>query len=181
MTAAEGIWRAMTALGGERSIDEVREWLAANIAQTWSDLGTSMADLTSPGNASSGYAEEQRFLERVATGRYRLRQTGTFVVGPPTPPAPRTGADSSDQVIEASTSSPHQPVFVILRADLFHSPDIELESMITAKEVVRDQTTAEREVERLNALRPDGRVRYWCAYSRLFPEGRSAGAKWRST
>ena len=67
-------------------------------------------------------------------------------------------------------------VFVVLRADLFHSAGTSLETIITAKEVVRSEELAEREVARLNALHPDGKVRYWYALSRLFSHGASAGS-----
>lgn len=68
----------------------------------------------------------------------------------------------------------HELVFVILRADLFQGPEAALETLITAKEVLRSQELAEREVARLNDLHPDGQVRYWYTPSRLFPAGRSA-------
>jgi hypothetical protein len=67
-------------------------------------------------------------------------------------------------------------VYAVLRADLFHRRDIPLETLITVKEVVRSEEVAKREVDRLNALRPDGSVRYWYQHSRLFPPGRSAGS-----
>jgi hypothetical protein len=75
-----------------------------------------------------------------------------------------------------SSSPAHEEVFVILRADLFHRADTPLETVITAKEVVRSLELAEREVTRLNALHPDGEIRYWATPSRLFPLGRSAGS-----
>ena len=81
MTAAEAVWQAMTAMGGERSIEEVRDWIEARYPNQWVDIGTTMADLTSPGNVSSSYSEEQRFLERISIGRYRVRQAGRFLVG----------------------------------------------------------------------------------------------------
>lgn len=68
-----------------------------------------------------------------------------------------------------------EEVFVILRADRFHGPDTELKTLVTAKQVVFSRDMAEREVARLNALHPDGTVRYWAAMSRLFPFGTSAG------
>jgi hypothetical protein len=58
-------------------------------------------------------------------------------------------------------------VFVILRTDLFHAAGTPLELLVTAKQVVRSQALAEREVARLNALHPDGQVRYWCVPSRM--------------
>ena len=67
-------------------------------------------------------------------------------------------------------------VFVVLRADLFQGPDALVETLVTAKEVVHTQELAEQEVARLNALRPDGGVRYWYWLCRLYPPGRSAGS-----
>jgi hypothetical protein len=69
-----------------------------------------------------------------------------------------------------------EDVYAVLRADLFLGVDVPLESLITVKEVVRSQALAEAEVDRLNAARPDGRVRYWYQHSRLYPPGRSAGS-----
>ena len=60
-----------------------------------------------------------------------------------------------------------EPVWVILRADLFQGQDVELSTLVTAKAVVRSERFAMTEVARLNALRPDGRVTYWCQPSRL--------------
>ena len=71
---------------------------------------------------------------------------------------------------------PSQPVWVVRRADLFLDPsDTPLEFRVTAKEVGRSQELAEREVERLNALRDDPSIRYLCQMSRLFAAGESAG------
>lgn len=78
---ADAIWQAMTAMGGERSIQEVTAWIERHYPQRWKDVGTPMADLTFPGNNSSGYSPERRFLERTAPGRYRIRQSGAFTVG----------------------------------------------------------------------------------------------------
>ena len=66
---------------------------------------------------------------------------------------------------------PREEVFVVLRADLFHDAETPLETMITAKEVVLSREQAETEVRRLNALHPEGRVRYWFTSSRLFSDG----------
>jgi hypothetical protein len=75
----------------------------------------------------------------------------------------------------SSTHKEREDVYVVLRADLFHADVAALETTITAKEVLRSEEDARREVNRLNAAHPDGRVRYWYAHSRLFPPGRSAG------
>ena len=68
-----------------------------------------------------------------------------------------------------------EPVYAILRADLYHRSTTDLEQIITVKEIVRDRHTARREVDRLNALSKDGDVRYWYVHTRLYPEGTSAG------
>ena len=69
-----------------------------------------------------------------------------------------------------------EQVFVVLRADLFLGPDAPVESLVTAKEVVHSLELAEQEVARLNALRPEGGIRYWYCPSRLYPPGRSASS-----
>lgn len=61
----------------------------------------------------------------------------------------------------------------MLRADLFHGADAGLETLVTAKEVLLSREQAQSEVRRLNALHPDGRVRYWFTSSRLFRDGAS--------
>lgn len=76
----------------------------------------------------------------------------------------------------SSTHKEREAVFVVLRADLYHAPDTPPEMLVTAKEVVRSQELAECEVARLNAMQPDGQVRYWYTPSRLFPPGRSASS-----
>lgn len=68
-----------------------------------------------------------------------------------------------------------EPVWVVLRADLYLDAETPLEVRVTAKEVVRSQDLAEREVERLNALRNDSSIRYWCQQSRVYVPGQSAG------
>ncbi len=80
-TEADAIWQAMTDMGGERSIQEVTEWISRRYPQRWKDVGTPMADLAFPGNDSSNYSPARRFLERMAPGRYRIRQSGTVTVG----------------------------------------------------------------------------------------------------
>jgi hypothetical protein len=76
----------------------------------------------------------------------------------------------------SATHKGQEHVFVILRADFFQGPDVPIEALVAAKEVVRSEDLAEQEVSRLNALRPDGRVRYWYSLCRLYPPGRSAGS-----
>jgi hypothetical protein len=60
-----------------------------------------------------------------------------------------------------------QPVWVILRADMFQGREAKPSSLVTAKAVVRSGEFAKSEVERLNSLHPDGSIVYWCHVSRL--------------
>jgi hypothetical protein len=64
---------ALTRLGGEATIAEVAAAIEQLYPGRWKDVSVTMADLTFPGSASSGYPPERRVLERVAPGRYRLR------------------------------------------------------------------------------------------------------------
>jgi hypothetical protein len=74
MTSAEtAIREALTALGGEAEARDVKAWVDARYPGAWADITGQMADLTSPGNASSHYPADRRFLARVKRGRYRLR------------------------------------------------------------------------------------------------------------
>jgi len=71
--AAEAIREAMNALGGEADARDVKAWVENRYPGAWAHVTVQMADLTYPGNPSSTYPKEQRFLERVERGRYRLR------------------------------------------------------------------------------------------------------------
>lgn len=70
---AEAIKEAMVGLGGERSIEEVKQWIKAHYGNRWQDITTTIAYLTYPGNKSSSYAPSERFLIRVSRGVYRLK------------------------------------------------------------------------------------------------------------
>ena len=72
-TQAEAIREAFDALGGERTPSEIKSWIERRYPGRWKDVSTAMADLTLPGTQSSGYKPEQRFLERVRPGVYRVR------------------------------------------------------------------------------------------------------------
>jgi hypothetical protein len=72
-TASEAIREAMVALGGEAEAREVKVWIEGNYPGRWADITVQMADLTYPGNSSSTYPLDQRILERIARGRYRMR------------------------------------------------------------------------------------------------------------
>jgi hypothetical protein len=67
--------------------------------------------------------------------------------------------------------------YAILRFDGFQHLNTRPELATTVKETVRSQDLAEAEVARLNTLNAEKGVRYWWQYTRLFPEGRSAGSK----
>jgi hypothetical protein len=73
-TAADAIHEAMVALGGAAHVYQVRAWIDGHYAGRWqpSTIGTSMADLTYPGNRPSQYSESRQFLVREGD-RYRLR------------------------------------------------------------------------------------------------------------
>jgi hypothetical protein len=73
VTAADAIRSAMEALGGEADAREVKVWVDEHYRGRWADITVQMADLTYPGNVSSTYPPERRFLRRVARGRYALR------------------------------------------------------------------------------------------------------------
>ena len=50
---------------------------------------------------------------------------------------------------------PREEVYAILRADLFHGPDVAVEHAVYVKAIVYDRDVAVREVERLNELNAD--------------------------
>lgn len=64
---------ALRRLGGEGSIAEITAEVQATHPGRWKDISVALADLTRPGSPSSQYPAEQRILERVGRGRYRLR------------------------------------------------------------------------------------------------------------
>lgn len=72
-TCAGAIKEAMIALGGQADIKKVKDWINHNYPNGWKGVGTMMADLTYPGNKSSSVPVEERFLQRVDRGVYRLR------------------------------------------------------------------------------------------------------------
>ena len=72
-TAADAIREAMSDLGGEAEARDVKVWVEAHYPGRLADVTVDMADLAYPGNSSSTYPLDQRFLQRVRRGRYRLR------------------------------------------------------------------------------------------------------------
>jgi hypothetical protein len=85
-TAAEAIHEALLARDGLGSVADVQEYVHERYPQRWAPttIATLMADLTYPGNPTSAYPTSKRFLERVGSGRYRLRST-TSTVSPEPP------------------------------------------------------------------------------------------------
>lgn len=70
----DAIREALENLGGEGTIKQVKDYIVSKYGPRWKDISTAMADLTFPGSKSSTYTINERFLERVAKGRYRLRK-----------------------------------------------------------------------------------------------------------
>lgn len=52
-TVAGSIKEAMVALGGDKFIEEVKQWIKARYGDKWKNIATDMADLTYPGNNTS--------------------------------------------------------------------------------------------------------------------------------
>ncbi|WP_223702163.1 hypothetical protein [Sutcliffiella deserti] len=55
-TQTEAVLEAFKALGNERSIAEIREWVTKEYGEKWKDFGTTMGDMVSQevgGNKSS--------------------------------------------------------------------------------------------------------------------------------
>lgn len=78
VTQYEAIIEAFRALGGEKKIREIEEWVSRKYGRRWKDFGTPMAD-TVPrslgGNKSSQCPRRYQVLKRVARGVYRLIDT----------------------------------------------------------------------------------------------------------
>jgi len=76
----DAIREALEHLGGEGTIEQVKDYIVSKYGSRWKDISTEMADLTFPGSKSSGYKISERFLERVSRGRYRLRKKKSMSV-----------------------------------------------------------------------------------------------------
>lgn len=63
VTLKDVIKEAMEFLGGEGTIQQVRDFIESNYGPRWKDVGVAMADLTFPGSRSSQYPLKERFLE----------------------------------------------------------------------------------------------------------------------
>jgi len=88
----EAIIEAFNALGGERTIREVEEWVRRRYSHRWKDFGTAMADMvpiTLGGNTSSQCSKHLRVLRRVSRGKYTLIETYEKLEGEPFQRAPQ--------------------------------------------------------------------------------------------
>jgi len=74
-TQHEAIIEAFKALGGVRTIGEIRDWVRKKYGDRWKDFGTRMTDMVPQelgGNPSSNVRDEFRVLRRFSRGRYSL-------------------------------------------------------------------------------------------------------------
>lgn|SRR5262245_10458386 len=60
-------------------------------------------------------------------------------------------------------------VYAIVRIDAFHRPEVPIHKKVAVTKIMHDQADAEREVQRLNALHPDGQSYYFSQVTRLEP------------
>jgi hypothetical protein len=75
MTLVEAIIKALEALGGEGTIQDVHQKVNEMHPSKWKDPSTALADMVPVylgGNTSSNVKDEFRVLDRVEKGRYRL-------------------------------------------------------------------------------------------------------------
>lgn len=82
----DAIIEAFKALGGERSVVEIRDHVSEKYGNLWKDFNTAIADMvpfSHGGNSSSSVQENKRVLERVSRGKYRLLKTLTISEVPP--------------------------------------------------------------------------------------------------
>lgn len=74
-TQTEAIIEALEALGGVRTISEIKTWVTNKYGENWKDFATVIADMVPKhlgGNNSAQIHEKYRVLERVGKGSYRL-------------------------------------------------------------------------------------------------------------
>jgi hypothetical protein len=69
----EAIKEALLSMDGEASISQIKGFIEGKYKGQWKNIDTAIADLTYPGNKSSTYPPQERILERVERGKYRLR------------------------------------------------------------------------------------------------------------
>jgi hypothetical protein len=69
----EAIKEALLAMNGEANINQIKSFIESKYEGRWKNIDTAIADLTYPGSKSSTYRPEERILERIERGKYRLR------------------------------------------------------------------------------------------------------------
>ncbi len=72
VAAHEAVIVAMRALGGERTVQEVKAWIEAHLTERWEDIGTTMADMAPSSTSTTGLSPKRQVLDRVAVGTYHL-------------------------------------------------------------------------------------------------------------
>jgi len=74
----EAIKEALLNMNGEGTISQIKEYINGKYERRWKNIDTAVADLTYPGSKSSTYSPEERILERIERGKYRLRLQAVF-------------------------------------------------------------------------------------------------------
>lgn len=74
----EAIKEALLSMDGEANVSQIKDFIEAKYKGRWKNIDTAIADLTYPGNKSSTYPPQDRILERVDRGKYRLRLQTVF-------------------------------------------------------------------------------------------------------
>jgi|GEM_PF-3384553 hypothetical protein len=74
----EAIKEALLNMDGEATIGQIKTYIEGKYKGRWKDIETAVADLTYPGSKSSTYRSEERILERIERGKYRLRLQALF-------------------------------------------------------------------------------------------------------
>jgi hypothetical protein len=74
----EAIKEALLSMDCEATVGQIKDFIDAKYKGRWKDVDTAIADLTYPGNKTSTYRPEEKILERVERGKYRLRLQSAF-------------------------------------------------------------------------------------------------------
>ena len=69
--------------------------------------------------------------------------------------------------------APREQLWVVLREDRFQGADAPAPTRISVKVIVDSEARASAEVDRLNALHPDGSVQYFHQLARYIPDAPS--------
>jgi len=77
ITQADAVIEAFKALGGDRTISEIENWVTRKHGVRWKDYGTCMADMVPEeldGNRTSNIPIEKRVLRKLDRGVYTLME-----------------------------------------------------------------------------------------------------------